>query len=91
MSLYIILLILAGLCAVWAVASAVLLTVALDQRGLKTPFPFLGAFLFRNLCRYREITLKESGKVGPLYYSYVIPINLAVLLILAALAVRVFG
>jgi len=79
-----VLLFLASACVIWAVASAVLLTAALDRRGIKTPFPFIGALIFRNLFRYRDITLKENGEVGRLFYSYVIPINAALILALAA-------
>jgi len=75
----------AVVCGLWAVVSAVLLTVDLDRRGIKTPFPFIGALLFRNLGLYKKTTLEERGKVGPLYFSYVIPINLALALVICAL------
>lgn len=78
-------LIAAGACSIWAVVSAILITVALDQKGSKTPFPFLGALLFRNLTLYKKLTLQERGKVGCLYYSYVVPINLALVLVIFAL------
>jgi len=81
-------LVLAAICVVWAVTSAILIVRALDQRGVRTPFPFIGALIFRNLGRYREATLRETGKVGPLFYSYVVPINLALVLALAAWATR---
>ena len=88
MSIPAVLLFLAVACAVWAVVSAVMLTAALDRRGIETPFPFIGALLFRNLIRYREITLKETGKVGRLFYSYVVPINLSLILVLVAWLAR---
>lgn len=78
------LLFLAAVCALWAVVSAVRIAAVLDRLGIKTPFPFIVLFIFRNLNRYREITLRETGKVGPLFYSYVIPINAAWILALAA-------
>jgi|Deesub1362A_J573_1020465.scaffolds.fasta_scaffold00637_16 hypothetical protein len=73
------------ICAIWAIVSAVLLTRYLDQRGIKTSFPFIGALIFRNLSYYKKITLQEKGKVGPLYYSYLISINLALILSLTGL------
>jgi len=75
----------AGICVIWAIVAAILLTVDLDRRGIKTPFPFIGALLFRNLGLYKKTTLEERGKVGPLYFSYVIPINLALALVICAL------
>jgi len=86
-----VLLTLAALCGIWAAVSAVLLTRSLDQRGLTTPFPFIRLFLFRNLGRYREITRSETGNVGPLFYSYVISINVALVLVMIAVAVRISG
>ena len=75
-------------CALLSVVTAVRITVFLDAKGLKTPFPFIGALIFRNLIRYREITLKETGMVGRLFYSYVVPINAALILVLAAWLAR---
>jgi len=88
MSIPSVLLFLALACVIWAVVSVVLLTAALDRRGIKTPFPFIGALIFRNLIRYREITLKETGEVGRLFYFYVVPINAALVLALAAWLTR---
>ncbi len=74
-------------CGVCAVVSAVLVTASLDRRGIKTPFPLMGALLLlRNLGRYKDITLQETGKVGPLFYAYVVPINAALVFAVAALA-----
>ncbi|MHC4339987.1 MAG: hypothetical protein ACYSX0_07220 [Planctomycetota bacterium] len=85
------LLILAVACGAVAAATAVLIARSLERRGIKTPLPFIGALIFRNLSRYRELTRGETGKTGTLFYSYVVPINLALLLALAALAVHAIG
>jgi hypothetical protein len=87
----IILVVVAFICVVCAVISAILLTRALDQYGLTTPFPLVGLFLFKNLGRYKEITRSETGKVGPLYFTYIISINTALVLVLAAVAIRFSG
>ena len=75
-------------CVIWSVVTIIRITAFLDKRGIKTPVPFWGFYLFRNMGRYKETTIKETGKVGSLYYQYVIPINAALLLALAALFVR---
>ncbi len=72
-------------CAICASTSAVLLTRVLDQRGLTTPFPLMRLFFFRNVERYKEITRRETGKIGPLFYFYVIFINATLVLIVTAL------
>jgi hypothetical protein len=82
---------LAAICPVCAVTSAMLITGALARRGVRTPFPFIGVMLFRNLGLYREATIHETGRVGPLFYTYIVSINLALVLVLAAGAVRILG
>jgi len=84
------LVVLAGACVVWAVVSLVLLTAALDRRGTKTAFPFIGVLSFRNLLRYKEITRAETGRVGGLFWSYVVPINAALLLVVVVVMIRAF-
>ena len=91
MTLTYLLLTCALVCALWALTSAILITGELDLRGMKTPFPFIGLLLFRNLGRYKETTLKETGKAGLLYYSYVIPINTAWIFALLALIISQTG
>ena len=85
------LLFLAVLCGLWAALSAVSIAHALHRRGLMTPAPLIGLFVFRNLRSYRAITLAETGRTGPLFYSYVVAINLAVVLVLIAWLVWTLG
>ena len=77
----------AVVCGLWAGVTAVLIARALEPHGVRTPFPFFGLFIFRNLGRYGEITRRTTGRLGPLFYSYVVPINAALVLVAAALIV----
>ncbi|MBE0567606.1 MAG: hypothetical protein IH621_16745 [Krumholzibacteria bacterium] len=81
-------LLLAIVSGVWALVSAILVAKALEPRGTRTSILFLGPLVFRNLNRYREVTRAETGKTGPLFYSYVVPINLAWIFALAAWGTR---
>ncbi len=74
--------------AIWGTVAAVMIASFLDKRGVKTPFILFKFYLFRNQRLYKEFTLKESGKIGPLFYQFVVPINAALILGLAALAVK---
>ena len=91
MNLSFILLSLAFICAACAVSSAILIAVRLDQRGIRTPFPMLRLLFFRNLSQYRSITLRETGQVGSLFYLYIVAINSAWVLGLAALVIRLIS
>jgi len=88
MGAFFILCFLAIAAAIWATVAAVLIANYLEKKGTKTPFFLFKFYLFRNQRLYREFTLKESGQVGPLYSQFVIPINAALILGLAALAIR---
>jgi hypothetical protein len=44
--------------------------------------------IIRNLTRYKQITVSENGQVGPLFYGYVVSINAALILAIAAWAVH---
>ena len=76
--------------AVWATVAAIQITIYLEKKGIKTPFLLFKFYLFRNQRLYKEFTLKESGKIGPLFFQFVVPINTALILGLAALAIRFF-
>lgn len=82
---------LAVICGLSAAVFAVRIARALEPHGVRTPFPFIGLLVFRNLHRYREITLSQTGRVGPLFYAYVVPINMALALVLAASALHSLG
>jgi len=51
----------------------------------------MGPLIFRKLTRYKEKTISENGKVGPLFDWYVVSINAALILAVAAWAVRAFA
>jgi hypothetical protein len=75
--------------ALWATVAAVLIAAYLDRKGTKTPLFLIKFYFYRNQRLYREITLKENGKIGALYNHFVVPINVALLCGLVALAIRV--
>jgi len=87
-NLFFILAIAAVCCALWATVAAGMIANFLEKKGIKTPFFLFRIYLFRNLRNYKEITVQETGRPGPLYYQYIIPINAALILGLAALAIK---
>jgi hypothetical protein len=87
---FFVLAIMAVCAAIWGTVAAVIITNFLDKRGIKTPFLRFRILVFRNVSRYREIMVRESGKPGELYYNCVLAFNAALILGLAALAVKFF-
>ncbi len=73
----------------WGVASAVLIAEALRKRGVKVNWVFLRfLILSKYLGQYRDITRQETGRSGPLFYSYVVAMNLALLTAIAGFLLR---
>ena len=75
--------------ALCGVASAVMIAGALQRRGVKINWVWLRLLILsKYLGRYREVTRQETGRTGPLFYSYVISMNLALVTAIVGLALR---
>jgi hypothetical protein len=57
----------------------------LMKRGQKIQFIFIKVLFPVYAHRYKKITLEETGKVGPLFYHWVIAMNTALVLAVAAI------
>jgi hypothetical protein len=77
-----VLLILALLCAVWAVAAAIAIAADLQKRGQSVSFVWLRLMVLKYLHQYAKVTQEETGRVGPLFYHYVVPLNVALVLVI---------
>ena len=77
-------------CGVWAVAASLLIARDLERRGVHLSYLWLRVMILKYLSQYRQVTLQETGQVGSLFYHYVIPLNMALVLtiILAVLMLR---
>ena len=72
-------------CGIWAVVAAILVARDLEKRGLSVEFLWLRALIGKYVGQYRKITLEETGRVGPLFYHYVVPLLVALLLVIILL------
>ena len=77
-------------CGVWAVAASLLIARDLERRGVHVSYLWLRVMILKYLSQYRRVTLEETGRIGSLFYHYVIPLNMALVLtiILAVLMFR---
>ena len=84
-----ILFVIAMVSALWGVASAVMIAGALQKRGVKVNWVFLRLLILsKYLSQYRDITRQETGHTGPLFYSYVIAMNVALVTAIAGFMLR---
>ena len=60
------------------VASAVMIAASLQRRGFKVNWVWLRVLILsKYLGQYRNVTRQETGQSGPLFYSYIIAMHLA--------------
>jgi hypothetical protein len=73
---------LAIICVVWAVVASIMITADLKRRGRSINYLWLRIMILKYLHEYATITRDETGRVGPLFYHYVVPLNVALVLAL---------
>jgi hypothetical protein len=82
---------LAGLgvvCVVWAVVAAIRIAVDLDRRGLPVSAIWLRVMILKYLHEYARVTREETGRVGPLFYHYVVPLNIALVIVVVVAVIE---
>jgi hypothetical protein len=75
-------------CAVWAVVASLRIAGDLKKRGLPVSYVWLRVMILKYLHQYSRITQEETGRVGPLFYHYVVPLNVALVLAIVLAVVR---
>lgn len=80
--------VLAILCAAWAGVASVAIARDLAGRGHKVSIVWLRVMILRYLHEYSKVTREETGKVGPLFYHYVVPLNVALVLVIILAVTR---
>ena len=80
--------VLAILSAIWGVTSSLVIASFLSQRGIKINWLFFRVLMLKYIPQYRQITKQESGKPGPWYYSFIISMNLALVLVIVGVVLR---
>ena len=61
------------------VVSSVMIYGHLKDRGEKVSFLWLRLFIISYANRYKKITKKETGKIGYLFYMWIISVNIALI------------
>ena len=74
--------------AVVYVVFSMLIVHELQKRNVKINFILLRLFLFEYMNQYKEMTKRETGKVGPLFYGAIVSINAALVFVILGLLLR---
>ena len=76
------LILIAFIFGIGGIISAVLITIFLHKHNIPATIIFWGFYFVRYLRQYKDITMKEHGKYGPWFYSYIVFFNLALVSVL---------
>ena len=88
MNAFILFMSLAIAAAVIYVVFSMLIVRELQKRNVKINFFFLRLFLLKYANQYKQITLQETGKVGSLFYGWLVSINAALVFVILGLVLR---
>jgi hypothetical protein len=79
---------LALLSVVWGIVSSIVIASYLSKKGIKISLLFFRILVFRYIHQYHQITKREEGRPGPWFYSYIISMNLALVLAIIGVVLR---
>ncbi len=73
---------------VWGIVSAIVISSYVSQRGIKINILFFRIMVLKYIHQYHEMTRRERGRPGPWFYSYIISMNLALVLAIIGFIIR---
>ena len=71
------------------IAASIMIASFLSKRGVRINYLFIRLFIFRYVRQYRKITMEETGKPGPLFYSFITAWNLALLFAIVGIILKI--
>ena len=88
MNITIFFVVIAVIALIWYVVSSIMIYNEL-KKNVRVNFIFIRFMIIPYANKYREITKKETGKVGSLFYHWVISINVTLVFAAAAIISKV--
>ena len=73
----------------WGIATSIMITSFLSKSGIKVNFLLFRLFIFKWVGQYRKITIEETGKPGPLFYSFIASWNVALVFAIVGIVFKV--
>jgi hypothetical protein len=67
---------------------SIMIVNEVSKRGIKINFFLLRLYIIKYIHQYKQITKKETGKIGPLYYPCIVSVNLALVCAIAGLILK---
>ncbi len=71
-----------------AIVFSMMIVHEVSKRGVKINFFLLRLLIIKYIHQYKQLTKKESGKVGPLYYPCILSYQAALVFAVTYLLIR---
>ena len=84
----VIFLVLCVVCAIWNIVISLIVYDSLKKRGIPVSFLWLRVMAPKYAFQYKAVTKAETGRVGPLFYHWIVSINLALVFAIIAIISR---
>ena len=68
------------ICVVWGIVSMIAITSFVAERGTKINFFLYRIYIFKYVNEYKQITEAENGEPGPWFFSFLISMNMTLVL-----------
>lgn len=81
---------LALLCVSWGVVSMVVMTSYVSDHGTTINFFLYRLYVIKYVNQYKQMTEAEDGKPGPWFYSFLISMNMALILTVVGAILKSF-
>lgn len=79
---------LAILFVLWGIVSSIVVASYLSARGVRVNYVFFRVLVLKYIRDYHAMTMRDKGRPGPWFYSYVISMMLALVFAIVGLALR---
>lgn len=70
------------------IMASILIVTELQKRGIKVNFVFIKLYIIKYAHQYKEITKKETGRVGPIFQLWLVSVNTALVCAVLGLILR---
>ena len=82
--------VIAVIAIIWYITSTIIIYENLRNRNLNVSFLFLRFLAPKYAHQYKEITIKETGKIGKWFYHWIVSINIALIAVILMIIAKQF-
>ncbi|MFC2004822.1 hypothetical protein ACFLUY_01215 [Chloroflexota bacterium] len=68
---------------------SIMIASFVSKRGIKINYLFFSVLMLKYIHQYKKITTEENGKPGQWFYSFIVSMNLALVLAVVGIILRI--